>query len=322
MEVLAICTVKERDPSFKLQGLLAGQARLPASHPLFPVLAAKQSALEAGIGGEERVAEVLRKCSLPFEHQIFHDLSPASDECFQMDTYVFTPWFGLVLEAKNIAGILEFHDNPPQLIRIREDGHQDGFESPVAQLERNCELLRDWNVRHNVKLPIYGAVVVAYPRQIVAVAPAKTKVLFPSSITSYIKKIPQQSSKLEPETFNWLSHELLTSHRPFIPKPLSESYGIPFSDFIPGVRCFVCGRIGMVKLPRTWHCPFCGANDHLAHVAMFREWFLIFKRSITNQECRWFLGIEDIHTASRILQSMGFPSVGAFRYREYMIELF
>ncbi|WP_462410148.1 nuclease-related domain-containing protein [Neobacillus sp. Marseille-QA0830] len=319
-EVVVICAVKERDPSLKLQGLRAGQARLAAGHPLVPVLAAKQSAVEAGIGGEERVAEALRKCSIPFEHHIFHDLSPSSDECFQMDTYVYTPWFGLVLEAKNIAGILEFHDNPPQLIRTREDGQRDGFESPAAQLERNCELLRNWNARHSIRLPIYGAVVVAYPKQIVSVAPAKTKVLFPSSIPSFIKSIPRQNNKLDLETFNWLSQELLHSHRPFIPKPISETYGIPAGNFKPGSRCFTCGRIGMIKLPRTWHCPFCGANDQLAHEKNLLDWFLLIKRSITNRECREFLGISDIQVAKRILQSMNWQTEGKFRHLKYIMD--
>ena len=67
-----------------------------------PVLAAKQSSVEAGIGGEERVAEVFRKQTFPFEHHVFHDLSPLSSEQFQVDTYFMTPWYGLVFEVKNI----------------------------------------------------------------------------------------------------------------------------------------------------------------------------------------------------------------------------
>ncbi|WP_251551695.1 nuclease-related domain-containing protein [Neobacillus muris] len=321
MEVVAICTVKERDFSLKLQGLLAGQARLSEGHPLLPILAAKQSAVEAGIGGEERVAEVLRRSPIPFEHHVFHDLSPSSDEGFQMDTYVQTPWYGFILEVKNIAGMLEFRDNPPQLIRTREDGQRDGFESPVAQLDRNCELLRDWLAHHNIRLPIFGAVVLAYPKQIVTAAPAKTKILFPNSIPFMMKSIPQQTKKLDLETFTWLSDELLHSHRPYIPRPISESYGVSGRAFRPGVRCFHCGRIGMIKLPRTWHCPFCLVNDRLAHEKNLLDWFLLMKRDITNRECREFLGIEDIQVAKRVLQSMNWQTEGKFRYLKYLMDV-
>jgi hypothetical protein len=117
----------------KLEGLIAAQQRLTESHPLQPVLAAKRGSVEAGIGGEDRVAEVFRKHPFSDEHHIYHDLTPAWQESFQMDTFVLTPWFGTVLEVKNIGGVLEFKDQPHQLIRTRKDG----YESPVVQLGRN-----------------------------------------------------------------------------------------------------------------------------------------------------------------------------------------
>lgn len=311
-----IC-LKSRDPSLKLEGLVSAQQRLSAGHSILPVLAAKQSALEAGIGGEDRVAEVLRKYSFSFDTHIFHDLSPTSD--FQMDTFTLSPWFGAVLEVKNIGGTLEFKDNPPQLIRTREDGHKVGFDSPVVQLERNYELLSDWLRSRNITIPLYGAVVLAFPKQIVAVPPKKTKILFPNLIPSYLKNIPRQEQKLDLDTFHWLSTELLNSHQMYIPKPICETYHIPFGDFKPGVRCLLCGRSGMVKLPRTWVCPFCNAKDHLAHERTLREWFLIHKRSITNRECREFLGVKDIHTATRILKSMDMRFEGNFKDRTYFM---
>ncbi|ETI67644.1 NERD domain-containing protein [Neobacillus vireti] len=126
--------VKARDRSLKLEGLIAAQNRLPAGHPILPVLAAKQASLEAGIGGEERVAEIFRKHPFPFDNHIFHDISPSADEKFQMDSYMMTPWYGNVLEVKNIGGVLDFKDNPPQLIRTRDDGHRDGFSKPCCPI--------------------------------------------------------------------------------------------------------------------------------------------------------------------------------------------
>lgn len=299
-----------------LEGFIAAQQRLSADHWLLPVLAAKQASVEAGIGGEERVAEIFRKHPFSPEHHIFHDLSPAWREKFQVDTFALTPWCGISLEVKNIGGILEFKNNPPQLIRTRENGQKNGFESPVVQLERNRELLSDWLRCRNIHLPFYGAVVLAYPKQIVAVLPAKTTLLFPNLIPSFIKSIPQQANRLDFETFNWLSAELLKSHQPFIPKPICEAYSVPFGDFRPGVRCEACGRFGMIKLHRTWQCPFCKLHDHLAHIPILRDWFLIFKRSITNKECREFLGV-NIHTATRILQSMNMEIKGTYKDRTY-----
>ena len=312
--------MKDRDISLKLEGLIAAQQRLDSGHSLQPVLAAKRGSAEAGIRGEERVAQVFRNHPFSSEHHNFHDLSPAWREKFQIDTFALTPWFATVLEVKNIGGSLEFKDNPPQLIRTREDGHKDGYESPVVQLERNRCLISDWLQSRHIHLPIYGAVVLAYPKQIVAVPPANTKLLFPNLIPSFLKSIPQQhGNKLDHEAFYQLSLDLLKSHQPFIPKPICETYSVPFSDFRARVRCKVCGRFGMIKLPRTWHCPPCGANEHLAHIRTLREWFLIFQTSITNKECREFLGV-DIHTAKRILLSMNLQSEGTFRDRRYFMD--
>ncbi|WHY95098.1 nuclease-related domain-containing protein [Neobacillus cucumis] len=273
------------------------------------------------MGGEEKVAEIFRRHSFPFDHHIFHDLSPSSDEKFQMDTYFMTPSYGLVFETKNIGGSLEFRENPPQLIRTRENGQKDGFESPVVQLERNRELLTAWFRSRGFSIPIYGAVVLAYPKQIVLVPPSKAKILFPSSIPAFINSIPQQAKELDHGTFDWLSSQLLESHCRYIPKPICETYQIPFSDIRPGVICKVCDRIGMVKHRRTWWCPYCQATDHLAHVRNLQEWFLLFKRTITNRECREFLQIDNIHTATRILQSSNMDIEGTFKNRSYIMDL-
>ncbi len=312
--------LKDRDFSLKLEGLIAAQDRLPAAHPILPILSAKQSAVEAGIGGEERVAEVLRRSSFCFDNRIYHDLSLASNEKFQIDSHCLTPWHGVVFEVKNIGGVLEFKENPPQLISTKDDGHQFGYESPVTQLQRNCDFLTDWLWSRNIQLPIYSAVVLAYPKQIVKVPPAHTKLLFPNLIPAFIKNIPRPEQRLDPDTFAWLSAELLRCHRRYIPRPISEAYQIPLGDFLPGTRCKVCRRLGMIKLPRTWVCPTCDATDPIAHLRNFLEWFLVYKRTITNQECRSFLGV-DIQTAKRILLSMGFKIEGNYRYRRYIMDI-
>lgn len=76
----------------------------------------------------------------------------------------------------------------------------------------------------------------------------------------------------------------------------------------------------MIKIPRTWYCPNCKVNNNIAHQKALREWFLLFKRSITNKECREFLQIDDIYTTNRILQSMNLRSEGTFRNRSYIMD--
>lgn len=113
---------KERSDSITLKGLIAAQSRLSSTHPMVSVLDTKQFIIEAGIGGEQRVAEVLGRYKFPFRNNKFHDLSLSSDSYFQIDHLLKTPHFGVILETKNLAGSLEFRDNPPQLIQKREEG--------------------------------------------------------------------------------------------------------------------------------------------------------------------------------------------------------
>jgi hypothetical protein len=153
----------------------------------------------------------------------------------------------------------------------------------------------------------------------VEIPPPTTKILFPNMIPPFIKSLPQEGKGLDTSTFNSLSSDLLKSHRTFIPKPVCESYQIPLRDVQPGVRCVSCGKIGMTKIPRSWHCPFCKVNDHLAHRGTLVEWFLVVKRTITNRECREFLGV-DIHTAKRILLSMGLISCGTYKNSSYRMD--
>lgn len=71
-----IIEMKNRDQSLKLEGLQSAQNRLSSGHPVITLLSSKQASIEAGRGGEERVAEVLRNHPFPFDNHIFHDLSP------------------------------------------------------------------------------------------------------------------------------------------------------------------------------------------------------------------------------------------------------
>jgi hypothetical protein len=311
--------MKERSDSLTLKGMIAAQSRLSITHPTLSVLASKQTIIEAGIGGEQQVADALGRYQFSFRNNIFHDLSLSSDTYFQIDHLLKTPQYGVVLETKNLAGSLEFRDNPPQLIQKREDGQIKYYESPVVQLEHNIELFSAWLSQRNIDLPLYGAIVLAYPKQHVEIPPANTKILFPNLVPPFIKSLPQQGKGLDTSTFNWLSSELLRCHQTYIPKPVCESYQIPVGDIQPGVRCESCGKIGMIKAPRTWHCPVCKVNHHLAHVRTLAEWFLVVKRTITNRECREFLGV-DIHTATRILQSLPLQTKGTFRNRYYFLD--
>lgn len=298
----------------------AAQARLRENNPLLEQFSQKHANILAGIGGEEGVANELNKHTFAMDHRIFHDLSLSSSSLFQMDSLFLTPSYGIIFEVKNIAGKLRFLDNPPQLIQIKDNGQEKGYDSPAAQVERNGELLNIWLQSRNIQLQLFRVVVLAYPKQIVEKAPARTTILFPNLIPQYIRSLPQKQTKLDNETFNWLTSELLNNHIRYIPDPICETYKIPKHEIRTGVSCEKCGFIGMEKTTRSWHCPKCKISNPLAFQKTIREWFLLFGGNMTNTDCREFLHVDSIYAASRILKSMNLRSNGTYKNRSYTID--
>ncbi|MEK3889161.1 nuclease-related domain-containing protein [Bacillus sp. FSL K6-3431] len=234
-----------------------------------------------------------------------------------MDTLLLISSFAIIFEVKNVGGRLKFIDNPPQLIRIRADGHIDGFDSPAAQVERNVELFNKWLQIRGIHLPVYGVVVLAYLKQIVEQAPAKTKVLFPNLIPPYIRSLTPSSVWLEKDKLNWLTTEILNNHQRYIPSPLCEVYNIQKREIRTGVRCESCGVLGMTKSKKGWYCINCSKISKDAHQQAIKEWFLLFGDKMTNKDCREFLYIEKMQTTTRILQSMNLKNDGTFQNRTY-----
>lgn len=287
---------------------------------MYPTILSKHQSKAAGIAGEKRVETIFRNHSFPTENRIFHDLSLKTSTTFQLDHVFFSQAFSLVFETKNISGVLTFKENPPQLIREKFTGEIDSFNCPAAQVEQNVELMKDWLHQRNIHIPVIGIVVIAYPKQIIKVSPKNIKVLFPNMIPLYIRGLLHLPNKIDIHTLNLLTDELLNSHQEYIPKPISESFSISKEDFKTGVICPTCGYIGMIKIPRTWHCPKCKNNDPLAYKQAVLDWFLLMGREMSNQDCREFLHIDDRNVATRIFKSMNLKSTGTFKDRRYQID--
>lgn len=304
-----------------LEGLEAAMRRLPIHHEAFPTLRSKHAAVKAGFGGEQELDKVFESYSFSMKHGIFHDLSLSSSTFFQVDTLFITPWYAVLFEVKNISGELTVTENPPQLIRTLESGQVNGFKSPIVQLQSNCELFRDWLYSRELSLPVYGAVVMAYASQRIEVFDTKIPVLFPSSVPSYIRKLPTTSPLLDDATFNSLLSLLVNGHRQFIPYPICDTYSIRRSDVRTGVMCPECGVIGMEKYKAGWRCLSCRRTSRDAHKQALRDWFLLFGDEMRNKDCREFLQVDRQQTAHRLLASMPLKSKGTYRDRTYTMEL-
>lgn len=307
---------KLRTEPLQLEGLHAAIKRLPLGHEMLPILESRYASRKAGFGGEQQLDKVFDKYSFPMQYRVLHDVSLTSSTPFQIDTLFITPTYAVIFEVKNISGELKIVSNPPQLIRVLNNGEVKGFNSPITQVENNCTLLQDWFLSRNISLPIYGAIVLAYSKQRVDLFDTKTPFLFPSAVPNFIRNLPIAPPLLDEETFSTLTNDLVYSHREYIPPPICLTYPEIKSSIKTGVSCPSCDFIGMQKYMKGWRCTACGKTSPDAHKQAIRDWFLLYGGQMSNQDCCTFLHIKR-QSATRILRGMNLRQEGANRNRTY-----
>lgn len=312
--------LKERSAPLRLYGLLALEKRLSIDDENYSFIRRKRLSAQAGVGGEEIMDRVFDNNTFNHEYHIIHDLHLSVNSNFQIDTVYFTPSYSVVLEMKNIAGSVRFEDNPRQMIRTLHTGQTDSFDCPGVQLEKNSLLLKEWFFDRGFDMPVYGAVVFARSSTLFENRPP-FKVLFPSELPVFLRKIHQPGREMDIGTFQLLARELVDSHRDYNPFPICKTYRIPESSVMTGVECKRCKRLGMDKKKNGWNCIACGFVDRHAHREAILDWFMLFGGKLTNQECRRFLHIENFQTITRILNGMELNVEGRLKGSKYTLDL-
>jgi len=183
------------------------------------------------------------------------------------------------------------------------------------------ELLQDWFHSRNISLPVYGAIVMAFPKKEIELLDTDIQFLYPSGIPSFIRKLPTVPQLLDEKSFYLIVRDLIQSDTEYIPQPICSTYSIPKSDIFTGVACPSCNLLGMLKYKGGWRCLACSHKSLDAHTQAIRDWFLLFGGKMTNQDCRNFLEIPRHDTATRVLQSMELEIEGAKRNRTYSMKI-
>ncbi|MFC4411505.1 nuclease-related domain-containing protein [Chungangia koreensis] len=312
--------LKEKSISLNLMGLLALEKRLVLEDENHAFIRRKRLSAQAGIGGEEILQRAFKLNKFNHEYEIIHDLHLDANSKFQIDTVYFTPSYVMVLEMKNIAGKVRFEMNPRQMKRTLLSGQVDAFDCPGIQVEKNIMLLKEWLFDRGFDLPVYGAVLFARSSTIFENEPP-FKVMFPSELPVYLRKIHQPGKEMDRGTFQLLARELIESHIVFNPFPICRNYKIELEQILTGVECKQCLELGMKKVKKGWICSQCGFIDRHAHRDTLVEWFMLFGGELTNRECRRFLGIDNAQLATRLLEGANLIPYGNNKGRKYGMDL-
>lgn len=239
-----------------------------------------------------------------------------------MDILLISPYFALILEVKNITGEIEILTNPSILIRTKPNGEKNPFTSPVPQLEEYIYQLSQLFNRRQITLPIYGAITFAFASSYVKFAPVGTTFLLTNEIRKFIRTLDTTNHILTNEELDKLKDWILMKNREYNSFPLSRHYSIDPLDIITGVECPFCAFIGIKKVRRNWFCPKCRNYSKIAHQQTLRDYFLLYKETINNKECRRFFHLQDKHEATRILKNSNLFVTGKSRKTEYTMPLF
>ena len=312
--------VKYREVPLLIPALEAALVRLPKVHNSHKLIQNKLYSMQSGLGGEGQVDKVFESNSFHFNNRVFHGLSLRSSGAFQIDTLFLAQNFAIVFEVKNIAGSLEFRENPSQLISTLDSGERRGYDCPARQVEKNKELFEEWLITRGVSIPVYGVVVLAYPKQIVDKGPIKTIVVFPSEIAQLIRRYERGVKNKKTADLEELSNKILDQDASYRPKSICSIYSVEQDSILTGVYCESCKEIGMIRRFATWECLHCGVSLRTAHEKTLNEWFMIIGGKLSNRECRRFLHLDSRQTTTRILGNMDLNHSGSFRNREYEMK--
>lgn len=169
-------------------------------------LLSKMKILELGLYGEKSVQFELMNAFIPIH--ILHDLQLQHGEYkAQIDFVVITRKFLLVIEVKNYYGnihVTEHGDFIRNVMKGKKVVFQEGFYSPIRQIERQTEVLRTLLKEHGVigdKTPIKQVVVFTNNKTILDFKKAKEdiqdRIVRVDGLVGYISKELKKSSPVQ-----------------------------------------------------------------------------------------------------------------------------
>ena len=317
---------KKHDPPIYLHKLSVLMTRLSPQHPRYEDVKEQRAMQQAGHLGE-------RSLDFPLSFleekrfMVYHDLRLSDGiHHFQIDTLVLSQHYLLILEVKNISGILTFDPTFNQMIRFSET-REEAFPNPLTQVERQRSQLKSLLDKLKIPvLPIETLIVVSNQRTVLKathdINAVSSKVIrseyLPTKVMSLDKHHPGEC--LTMKEVRKLGRSLVKLHEP-MNRDVLKRFSISPSELLVGVACPECSRLAMRRLHGRWYCERCGISSKDAHLQALQDYALLVSREITNQELRRFLRMASEDAATRLLRSLNLESTGENKARRYKLNI-
>ncbi|QHE53582.1 nuclease-related domain-containing protein [Pontibacillus sp. HMF3514] len=293
--------------------------RLSLLHPKRKQIEDDLGIMWSGYNGEVLLDYDLR--FLPYRsYQILHDVRlQVFGKCFQIDTLVLSPYAAFIVEAKNYAGTIFFDEESETFIQLVR-GKKKTMKDPLIQVTRQQKQLEEW-LRHNAGIhsyPVIPMVAICNPSTIVT-PPKNHSQIWPIMNSIHTVDQIQKNNDLyknrKPVDIELIKNKIISADTP-LEQDLLKKYSINPSDVKLGVYCPGCGNLPMNYIRRRWECSECGYRSSIAHIKALADYFLLFKNTITNRECRILLGCSE-RSAYHFLVKLGLRYSGDTSARKY-----
>ncbi|RSK28629.1 NERD domain-containing protein [Bacillus sp. HMF5848] len=278
--------------------------------------------IQAGDWGENEFEYYARLIDSD-EIRIFHHIRIAyRGFAFQIDCLILTPHFAIIIEIKNLKGVLTISNE--QLIQ-NVDGRQSRVPNPIAQVKTQSFHFMRWLEEHGIEsYPIINLVVSTNRRAIFEfVEPceeARQMYVHADNFPLKFRMLEiQNPANLTQSNLNELSKTILASHKPKYNNTL-EKYGLTEDDFVFELKCQACGFHLMTYKKGAWHCDRCGETCKDCHVQLIRDYLLILGRGISLKECRQLFGIQSRNILRNLLRKMNLKLVGNRKSARYFLS--
>lgn len=313
-----------RKKSDKLIFYEALAKRLPHNHYFTPTVQKNLRKESGGYAGELRVDRELTEAQYYHAYCVLRNVVVGTKEAYcQIDTLVIYEKFILVIEVKNIPGLLTYDENTHQLTRRRDDGPVEGMGNPEYQLKRSERFVRQFLDFRNISLPVHGIIVFSNPSSILVKQ-------FPNCLAIHVSGLYQTLDKLHrtypehPTSPQFDVNELrkfFLQNEPKLPphKPPHIPASI-FNDLVVGVLCPNCDMSKLKYISKLWRCSICKYKNGTTHLTTLQEYRVLFSEEITTIEWMNFTHLNSISTTRRMLGECNLERIGGNKNRKWRIH--
>jgi len=297
--------------------------RTPRNHKQYKLIENQLLRERAGFFGESQIIYPLKKWKSP--HYSVHQIRlPLHTNFFQIDTFILTPRYGIIIEAKNYAGEVTFSNDFNQVIQRKEEAEQ-VYTDPVIQVQEQKYQLELWLQQHNYSdIPILPLVVMTNPRSLLKTSDRdyyKKRIISLPRLSSRLREIDEHFKRevISMGEALTLGKLMLKENKPYNPDILNRMK-VERDELISGIVCYECGSLSVRRINRSWECVQCGIRDRKAHINALKDYYLLCGDKLTNHDFRRFTGLESEHAAKNLLSRAGLRHSGKTTARVYHLD--